>query len=182
MPRSTSAFTFWRPLPNRYWKIGISRPVLAASASARVSQSRSDATSGFSHTTCLPAARAAVICSRWSDGGVQRSTMSTSSRSIASSKVTMSAPVRSRGVGGAGLVGVGDGRDREAVLHASPRPHVHLADAEPDDGDLMAPVGVTHGRASWPGRGGVGRGAPCTSGPGDSSPRPGRCAAPWCSR
>ena len=59
-------------------------PRLAARAAAAViaSASASVLASGFSHSTCLPASRAAMAISAWVSPGVQMSTSCTSSRSI----------------------------------------------------------------------------------------------------
>ena len=50
-------------------------------ASSAACASESDVASGFSHTTSLPAAAAAIATSAWVPGGVQTSMTSRSSRS-----------------------------------------------------------------------------------------------------
>ena len=55
-----------------------------AAASAIASASATVLASGFSHSTCLPASRAAIAISAWVSPGVTMSTMSMSSRAITS--------------------------------------------------------------------------------------------------
>jgi hypothetical protein len=62
----------------------MARTPLAAALAAAAAMARASSTvlaSGFSHSTCLPASRAAIEISAWLDPGVQTSTSSTSSRS-----------------------------------------------------------------------------------------------------
>nr|BFE75760.1 hypothetical protein GCM10020092_090610 [Actinoplanes digitatis] len=60
------------------------RSAACAAASAISRASATELASGFSQSTCLPAASAASAISRWVSPGVQMSTRSMSSRSITS--------------------------------------------------------------------------------------------------
>ena len=179
-PASTSAFTFWRPLPNRYWKIGMSRPALAASASASASQSRERRDQRLlAHD---------VLAGRQGGGDLleverRRRAEVDDVDVVARDGLLEGDDVGAGALGGvvgACLVGVGHGDDGEAVLHPAPRPHVHLPDAEPDDRDprcgsaTSALLGLDEQRSV-----GV---LLVHAGRGDSTRTRGRCAAPWCSR
>ncbi len=130
----------------------MSRPFEAFSAAITASISFSEPTSGFSQMTCLPAFRAAMICSKCRPGGVQMSTMSTVGSASTWSKEVVR-PRNAVGVadlGKAGFVQVADEGDVEQLLLLRIGfLDMGLANSEPDDGDVFHGHGAV---LSVPGR------------------------------
>ena len=139
MPASMMALACWMPLPKRYWKTGISRPLAFFSSAITSSTSASDPQSGFSQITCLPARSAAMIIGWCSIGGVQMSTTSMSPIASTLSKLA-SRPRDAELVGErVHLLGVDVAEDRDLELLGVRQValgDVRLADAGADHRDV----------------------------------------------